>query len=136
MTNRYLRNTMLLTILTPTFFFTACTKATETTPKKSNLTSEVSSSELSRSFPEIGLSFSYYPPEPGDTSSSSKVDVSGDYIFVDNNVTFYAPESTAYFTTKCQHKKDSSLQYFLNGKYHADTKKLELYYVKVDTAKK
>gem|GEM_PF-5372129 len=133
MTNRYLKITMLLTILTPTFF-TACTKATETKPQEPNLTSELSSSALSRSFPEIGLSFSYNPSEAGDTSSKSKVEVSGDYIFVDNNVTFYAPESTEYFTTKCQHKKDSSLQYFLNGKYHADTKALELYYVQVNTA--
>lgn len=133
MNNPYPAKMLLFTLFVPMTVFMACTKAKDLAPKESDSVASTEITTISKAFPEIGLKISYSFSMLND--SSSKVEVSDDYVFIDNNATFYVPESTEYFTIRCQSKKDSLSQYFVNGKYHADTKKLEIYYVKTGTGK-
>lgn len=124
---------VLLALPVSMFLFMACSKkdvVTETSSPATN--TEITT--ISQAFPEINLKMSYSFSTRND--SSSKVEVSDNYIFVDNHATFFAPESTEYFTIRLQSKKDSLLQYFVNGKYHINTKSLEIYYVKAGPEKK
>lgn len=124
---------VLLALPASMIVFMACSKRDILTKEPDPATDTVKTT-ISKTFPEINLKMSYSFSTLND--SSSKVEVSGDYVFIDNNATFYAPESTAYFTIRLQSKKDSLLQYFVNGKYHADTKELEIYYMKAGPQKK
>ena len=133
MNNRYPAKVLLFALFVPATAFIACTKTKDLMPKEPDSVANAKTTTISKAIPEIGLKISYSFSMVNDTSF--KVEVSDNYIFIDNNATFYAPESTEYFTIRCQSKKDTLSEYFVNGKYHADTKKLEIYYVKASTKK-